>query len=146
MKNSILGFAACTIIAGSFLTGCNTPSQKVENAQENVTAANDALDKANREYLADVNSYRLETAGMIAANDESIREFNARMAHDKKMARAENKKRIADLEERNRTMKMRMDNYREEGKEKWLVFRAEFSHDMDEMGKAFKDLTVKNVK
>ncbi len=43
-------------------------------------------------------------------------------------------------------MKKKMENYKEEGKDKWEIFKAEFSHDMDELGKAFKDLTVKNVK
>jgi hypothetical protein len=90
--------------------------------------------------------YRQETAARIAANEESIREFNARMAKDKRSAKADYKKRIADLDQKNRDMKLKMDNYKEEGKDKWLIFKAEFSHDMDEMGKAFKDLTVNNVK
>jgi hypothetical protein len=42
-------------------------------------------------------------------------------------------------------MKMKMDNYKEEGKDKWEIFKTEFSHDMDALGKSFKDLTVKNV-
>ena len=40
---------------------------------------------------------------------------------------------------------MKMDNYKEEGKEKWEVFKVEFNNDMDNLGKTFKDLTVKNV-
>jgi len=43
-------------------------------------------------------------------------------------------------------MKLKMDNYKLEGKENWEKFKMEFSHDMDELGKAFSDLTVKNVK
>ena len=39
-----------------------------------------------------------------------------------------------------------MDEYKAEGKEQWEEFKAEFSRDMDELGKAFKDLTVKNEK
>ena len=39
-----------------------------------------------------------------------------------------------------------MDEYNQEGKENWEKFKTEFSHDMDELGKAFKDLTVKNTK
>ncbi len=146
MKNSILVLAACNFIVGAMITGCNTPSQKVENAQANVVAANNDLDQANREYLADVASYRKETAERIAANEESIKEFNARIEHDKKSVKADYKKRIADLQQKNNEMKLKMDNYKEEGKDKWTIFKAEFTHDMDEMGKAFKDLTVKNVK
>ena len=50
------------------------------------------------------------------------------------------------LEVKNSDMRMRMDNYKEDGKDNWETFKTEFSHDMDELGKAFKDLTVKNVK
>jgi exonuclease VII large subunit len=146
MKKAILTLAACTLISGAFLTSCNTPSQKVENAQENVAEANQDLAQANKEYLEDMANYRTETAARIAANDESIRQFNARVAQEKMEAKADYRKKIADLEQKNRDMKLRMDNYKEEGKDKWLIFKAEFSHDMDEMGKAFKDLTVKNVK
>jgi hypothetical protein len=146
MKKTILALAAGTFIAGAFLTSCNTPSQKVENAQENVAQANQELEQANKEYLEDMASYRIETANRIAANGESIKEFNARIARDKRAANAEYKKKMADLEQKNSDMKMRMDNYKEEGKDKWFIFKAEFNHDMDEMGKAFKDLAVKNVK
>ncbi|MFN0047523.1 MAG: hypothetical protein ACKVOU_00200 [Cytophagales bacterium] len=43
-------------------------------------------------------------------------------------------------------MKKKMDDYKEDGKENWEKFKTEFNHDMDEIGNAFKDLTVKNVK
>ena len=39
-----------------------------------------------------------------------------------------------------------MDEYKADGKENWEKFKAEFNHDMDGLGSAFKDLTVKNVK
>ena len=55
-------------------------------------------------------------------------------------------KKIDELEQKNSELKKRLDDYKADGKEKWEKFKAEFSHDMDELGKAFKDLTVKNVK
>jgi hypothetical protein len=146
MKNSMLILMACGLISGVVNTSCNTSAEKVSNAQENVIVANQDLDKANQEYLADVSNYRQETASRVAANEESIKDFNARIVHDKKAVKAEYKKKIAALEQKNHEMKMKMDNYKEDGKDKWLAFKTEFSHDMDEMGKAFKDLTVKNVK
>ncbi len=66
MKKSILALAACTFITGAILTSCNTPSQKVEDAQKNVIQANKDLDQANKEYLADIENYRQETAKGIA--------------------------------------------------------------------------------
>ena len=145
MKKSILAMAAFTCIAGAIVTSCNTSADRVENAQENVIQANKDLDQANQEYLADIENYRVETASTIAANEQAIADFNAGLEHERKAVRAEHKKRIAELEQKNREMKMKMDNYKEEGKENWEKFKTEFSHDMDELGKAFKNLTVKNV-
>jgi hypothetical protein len=146
MKKSILFLMVCGLISGVVITSCNTSAEKVENAEENVLVANRDLDQANQEYLADISNYRQETASRVAANELIIKDFNARIAHDKKAAKAEYKKKITALEQKNHEMKMKMDNYKEDGKDKWLAFKAEFSHDMDEMGKAFKDMTVKNVK
>ena len=89
MKKSVLFFAVSTFIAGVIFTSCNTPKQKVENAQNNVTEANKDLDKANQEYLVEIENYRKETADKIAANDQSIVEFKARVEHDKKEAKAD---------------------------------------------------------
>lgn len=146
MKKSTLVLTALAMVTASFLTSCDTPAQKVENAQTNVKDANKALDKANEDYLAEIQSYRKEEADKIAANDQSIAEFKTRIAGDKKEAKAEYTKKIAELEQKNSDMKKKLDEYKADGKDKWEKFKTEFNHDMDEMGKAFKDLTVKNVK
>ncbi len=39
-----------------------------------------------------------------------------------------------------------MYNYKADGEKNWEAFRTEFSHDMDGLGSAFKDITVKNSK
>jgi hypothetical protein len=146
MKKSILMLAAFAVMAATTLTGCNSPAKKVEEAQNDVKEANKDLAKANEEYLADIESYRKETAEKIAANDKSIAESNARIKEQKREAAVDYKMKIAKLEQTNSDMKKHMDEYKAEGKEKWEKFKTEFNHDMEELGKAFKDLTVKNVK
>ncbi|MDP2089552.1 MAG: peptidase M23 [Flavobacteriaceae bacterium] len=137
MKKSILLMAAFTFITGAILTSCNTPAEKVDNAEKNVVKANKDLDKANQEYLADVEKYRKETADKIAANDKSIAEFKARIAHEKKDAQVAYQKKIAVLEQKNSDLKKKIDAYKAEGKEQWEKFKIEFSKDMDELGTAF---------
>lgn len=146
MKKSILTLVASALIATASLTSCNTPAKKVENAEDDVKEANKDLDKANAEYLADIQSYRKEMADKIAANNQSIAEFNARINTKKREAAADYKVKIHELELKNSDMKKHMDEYKAEGKEKWEKFKTEFNHDMQELGKAFKDLTVKNAK
>ncbi len=144
MKKSIFVLTASALISAGILTSCNTSAEKVENAQDNVTEATLDLKKANEEYLQDIENYRKETAAKIAANDQSIAEFNARVENEKNEAKADYKKKIAELEQKNSDIKKKMEEYKAEGKEKWELFKTEFSRDMDELGKAFKDLTVKN--
>lgn len=139
MKKSILVLAMSTLIIGSSLTSCSSSSEKVENAEAKVTEANIDLDKANKEYLEEIVKYRVEKAESIAANQKSIAEFKARIEKDKKGAKAEYLNKIAELEKKNTDMKYKMDNYKEEGKEKWVVFRDEFTQDLIELGIALKD-------
>ena len=146
MKKLLTVFLTTSVLSLFILTSCSTPAEKVVNAEYKVTDANKDLDKANTEYLADITSYRKETADKIAANDKSIADFNARIANEKKDAKADYKNKIDALEKKNSDMKKRMDDYKADGKDKWEIFKIEFSHDMDGLGKAFKDLTVKNAK
>ncbi len=145
MKKSTIPTALFTLLVGIISTGCMTPAQKVKTAQTNVTKANEDLDKANKEYLEDVVVYRKEIADKIADNDLKIAEFNTKIENEKEVAKEDYRKRIAELKQKNNDMKLRMDDYKVDGKEKWKMFKTEFSHDMEELGKAFKDLVVKNT-
>jgi chromosome segregation ATPase len=134
----------CTLVF--FMAACSTPAEKVASAEANVNAANKALNDANAAQLAEMEAYRKEVADKIAANNASIAAFNARVESEKSEAKADYRNKIAALEQKNTDMKKRLDDYKADGKDKWEIFKAEFGRDMDELGKAFKDLTVNNVK
>lgn len=146
MKKLILSLATYTFISGAILTSCTSSAEKLEEAKKDAVEANSDLTKANEEYLTDIENYRKETADKIAANERSIAEFEARIATEKKEARAEYKEKIIKLEQKNSDARKKMDEYKAEGKESWEIFKAEFNHDMEELGKAFKDLGNNNVK
>lgn len=151
-KNSILpiiglvAIALILLIAAMLLTGCNSPAQNLENAQENVKDANQELSEANEAYMDEIDAYRKESEAKINANEKSIAAFNARIENEKMEVRDEYKKKIAELEQKNTDVKKRLDVYKADGKDNWVNFKLEFSRDMDALGKALKDLTVNNVK
>jgi hypothetical protein len=145
MKKSIYKLSLVACLLGGILTGCHTPAEKVANAQISVDAANEELDQANHEYLAEVEKYRKEASEKIAANEKSIAEFNARMATEKSDAKAAYQDKITAIEKKNSDLKKKMDEYKAEGKDQWEKFKIEFSRDMDELGKAFKNLTTSNT-
>lgn len=137
MKTTLVAIALCTFTTGAILTSCNSPAEKVENAEMDVVEADLKLAEANDEYLNDIAAYKVQTADKIAANQKSIDDFNKRIATEKKEAKADYQMKIAELEAKNNDMKKKMDDYQAQGKENWEAFKAEFSQDMNDLGNAF---------
>ncbi len=129
------------IISGICLSiySCDNAAQKVVKAEENVVDAEKDLQMAQEEYLADVKEYRLISAEKIAANDKSIADFNARIDKEKKTVSADYRAKINELEQKNSDMKKKMDDYQDNGKEKWDIFKAEFGRDMDALGESISN-------
>ncbi len=136
--------ASALLLVGAFSMGCSNSSEKLKDAKEDVVEADAELEKAKAEYLEDMKAYRIEAAQRIIENEKSIAEFKARVAKDKKEAKTEYNEKIADLEAKNTDMKKQLDNYQDDGFEKWKSFKEEFGKDMDSLGNAFKNLTIKN--
>ena len=146
MRKSILALAAFTLLAGAVSTSCNSSSKQVDDAQNSVKEARQDLDAANKEYLAEIENFRIEMAARIDANDKRIAELKANISHERKEVRADYKNRIDALEKKNRDLKKKMEVYNDNGRENWEIFKAEFNHDMDQLGQAFKDVGVRNTK
>lgn len=142
MKKHILILAAYSAITGLELTSC-TPSQKVET--ENVSQANPSMEESNQAYLEDVKVYRKEMSDKFNEFDQKLIEFNLKIEELKDDAKADYQKRLEVLEQKNNNLKEKINSYKEEGKEKWDTFKAEFSHDIDELAQAFWDLSTNNV-
>jgi len=89
-------------------------------------------------------AYRIETANRIIANEKAISDFNAKIAKEKKQKRAEYLEDIAKLEKKNTEMKVKLNSYKDNGSDKWKIFKMEFIKEMDDLGKSIKDLTTKD--
>lgn len=127
--------------------GCQEDStKKLENAKAAAAEAQEKLDEANEEYLADRKSFRQEIEILIAANEQSIEELKAKIASSKKEAKADYKMAVEELEQKNAEMENKLDAYQLTGKEQWDAFKVEFKRDMSELETAIKNLTVDNAK
>ena len=146
MKKSILVMALSVFITGAIVTSCNSPEEKVLAAQDQVNDANNALDQANKEYMADIEKTRKEAAEIITANEKSIAEFNARIENQKATLKAEYKEKINELNEQNTDLKRKLDEYKAQGKEDWEEFKADFYRDVEELKKAIANFNVINLK
>jgi outer membrane murein-binding lipoprotein Lpp len=147
MKKTIFTLAAAMFVAGTILSGCSSPEQKVENAKEDVKDAKQDLSQAQNEAAAtEFQKFKNESNSRIAVNENRIAELKAEMKTESTESRERDEKKIDALEKRNHELKQRLEAYNDDGKSDWQEFKKEFNHDMEGIGDAFKDITVRNTK
>jgi hypothetical protein len=146
MKKSLLTIALTTLIIGTLITSCNSSAEKVEDAAEKVDDATEDLKSAKEDFNYEYNKFKVESEQRMLDNEFKIAELKASKIKLKKEAKTEYDKTIADLEQKNSNMRTKLNDYKEEGKDKWESFKREFNHDMDELGSALKNLANNNVK
>jgi predicted nucleic acid-binding Zn-ribbon protein len=145
MKNNIFTLAVMGLMAGTLVTGCGkTTEQKVQNARENVGDAKQDLKDAQTTYLAEWQTFKRESEQTIAANEKRIDRFKEKMDKAGPKVKAKYSKDVAVLEQRNRDLKKKLEEYKDEGQSKWEEFKTNFKHDMDGVGKTMTDLFKDN--
>ena len=60
---------------------------------------------------------------------------------ENKVLKAKNEKKLEELEKRNNLLEKLLADYKDDEKTKWSEFKIEFNNDLDELGKAFQNLT-----
>jgi hypothetical protein len=123
---------------------CTSNAEKIENAKDKVAEAQEDLQEAIADSVADYNKFREETDLRIRENEKSIAEYRLRISKEKAEARADYEKRIAALETRNSDMRRRLDAFKQDGRRNWQEFKTEFNKDMDELGASIKDIFRKD--
>lgn len=136
MKKAFFSLVVSAFIIGTMFTSCQSSTGKATKEKNNlIEAQKDSIQQFKAKSLAQISHY-----------EKSISELKAGLKNDKMEISATYKKQMADLEQKSNDLKKKLEDYKEEGVEKWVAFKNEFNHDMDVFGKAFKDLTVENVK
>ena len=146
ITRSIFSIYACIYVCGVLMTGCNTSAKEGDGTRGEIVETQADFDEATHAYLMEVRTYRKETEERIAANDSIIQVLKSKIAGRKQQARTEYAKKVTELEQKNDALKKKMGDFREDGKEQWESFKAEVNHDMNELEKAFRDLTTDNIK
>mgnify|MGYP007006686709 FL=1 len=144
MKKLIFTLSTTLLLAGAIFTSCNSAAEKVDNAEDKSIKADEDFNIAKEEYLADVENFKKEITAKIDANNQMIADFKVKAATSKKDAQVYYQEQIAILEQKNIAMKQKLDAYEVSGKDNWETFKAEFSRDMNDLGEAFRNFTIKN--
>ncbi|MBE0653038.1 MAG: hypothetical protein IH594_04535 [Bacteroidales bacterium] len=143
-----------TLMAGTIFTSCQSSVQKQDAAQAKVQDARQDLNEAQKDANAigqelataeEWATFKSESEIKIRDNEIRITELNVKMKKPGETFDELYAKKIANLELQNKEMRTRLIEY-EKSQSNWETFKREFNHDMDELGKALKDLTVDNKK
>jgi len=141
-------FIATAVCLTFLLVACQKPEQKVEDAKDKVTNANQDLKEATREARVAWQEAWLKFKGdndtEIAANERRIIELRKEVSKLHERYRANYSVRIDELEKRNNDLRDRVNNYKDEGDVKWEEFKTATKHDMDDLASSLKKITIKN--
>ena len=154
MKKTIM---TMTVVALMTLTTSisygQTVDKKTEKARENVQEAKKEVVKAKMDLkeaqmdsVKEYNLFKQESNAKIKHNEKRIAELKLEYSKLNSEVKVEYQKKLAELEQKNTELNGKLKTYKINEDKKWKTFKKEFSHDMDELGKALKDFTVKNKK
>ena len=150
MKKPILTVAlAVFFIQGIMITGCKSPSQKAEDAKENVQDAQedltDAKQEANTAVVKAANEeewkiFKIDADAKIKKNELRISELKVKLKNTGTGLDKSDKQTIDALETRNAEFKNRINDY-EKNQTDWETFTREFNQAMNELENDLKDAT-----
>ena len=154
MKKIIFLLTITTFILATTLVSCKSTTkeeiesqEKVDVAEQNLKDAKDSLVVAKKAATAEEwQTFKDQTDSVISYNEAQIAELKLKMQKTGKSVDAKYQKNIEILEQKNKDLKVKADTYKNDANSDWQSFKREFNHDMDEIGQAFKDLTVDNKK
>ena len=145
-------YLSCLLVGGISFNGCKTPDQKVNDAQNQVDNAKDNLEKVeNKAPVAEIKAanaeewkiFKNESEAKIKTNEIRISELKSKIKRSGYPMDNLNAKRIDTLEMQNKMLQTKVDNYSKTMTD-WETFKKEFNHDLENLGEALKDFTVKH--
>ena len=153
-KKIIFTLVGLAFLTGALMVSCKPSNkeeqesqEKVLEARENVQDAKDSLGVAKKAATdQEWKTFKKQADSIVTDNEAQIAELKLRMKKTGKSMDAKYKKNIEILEQKNHDIKLKIDTYQNDANSDWQSFKREFKHDMDGMGKAFKNLTVDNNK
>jgi len=147
MKKTISIYVIALIMACAAFTGCQSASQKEQNATDKVADAKENLEgvenqtQTDAKQLADSDEWQaFKTASLekIQINEKLIVELRKKMKSSSQKFDAAFEKKIIELELKNNDLKSRMTTY-ETNQTDWILFKTEFNKDMEGLGLAIKE-------
>ncbi|HYG51734.1 MAG TPA: hypothetical protein VD905_12565 [Flavobacteriales bacterium] len=148
MKRKILLLPAVCLSAGLSFYSCQSSEDKIQDATEDVIEAQEKLDDARadaeeRNY-EEWNRFKMDYEDRMAEYDREIEEHRDQIRNLRDERKQE---RFNEIERKRDELNERMERYEsEEDYSRWESFKTEFNRDMNQLGRAIKDLFKDNEK
>ena len=142
MKNNIVTLAAVGLMAGMVLMGCQKTA-KTSN-QNSAGSIGQAKPDSQATHSDEWQQFKSKSEQQIRDNENRIAAFKAKMEESGTKMKAKYNKEIPGLEKANRRMQKKLEDYKNDGTSSWEQFKRGFDNEMDNIGKAVKELTSDN--
>ena len=150
MKRSLLQITFLACFAAACIAACSTPAEpkeeKVQDAKDKVTEANQELKQALVDSSNEYMQYKEASEKRLRANDKTIADIKASIKAEKTELRAKYQKQLDELEKKNEKLKTKIEESKEDAKDKWVIFKDDFNREMDSLGKSISTMAEKNLK
>lgn len=118
----------------------------VKDAKKDLDDANADLRKAGIDSTEDYMIFKRDAEKSIEENKRSIAELKNKKWNATADEIEKYNKKVASLERRNDKLQRQINEMDDAKSSNWQSFKREFKHDMNELGKAIKDIGVNNSK
>ena len=138
-KKQILKTALTVVIALTSVTTFSQENKQAANARKELREAK--IDSAE-----DFNRFKKQAEATIEENKKKIKELKLKKSDAHKNEKEIYNKKVKVLEEKNRNLKNKINGSSKAETATWSSFKREFNHDMEELGRAIRDIANDNTK
>ena len=150
-RSALTGFCLLVLIAG-----CGQRAEQkvadakgqVLDAKENMAEAtqdlHDATQEARAEWKASWVSFKNDFDKDLADNEASIATLRAEVARIDESYQSKYNETLDEAERKNKELRDRVNNYKDEGDAKWELFKTDATRDLDDLKAGIKNMAITN--
>lgn len=148
-KRRLLTLAATAVLSiSAFVAFAQEDKARKDaaEAEKSIVEPKSDLRQVKLDSAADYNMFKTAAEMKINNNKKEIATLKARKSNDTKEVKRKYDQKVTTLETRNDELQRKIDASGTTETNEWVSFKREFNRDMDELGKAFKDIAKDNTK
>lgn len=151
MKKIFYSLGIAFLAGAAMITGCDSPSQKIADAKEELATARENLQQAKDDSIDAHKAAQAAFTKQIEKNEQLLAGYKVKIAKENKVVRTEYQATIDKLEQKNADMKTMIASNEVSATDSWSDFKLnfikasdEFNDEMTEFGKKWAALTHTN--